>query len=275
MAIRRSPKFRFDYFLRSLPVDSLGRRCEHLMRAAVKEVEDLEKRASEAVQIVDGKLSSLMSVKELKQKERESKANEMNREREKLEQNVEHLELLISDIQSRLKELSKDPNENKSVVDSSAHLKESRKRSRSTHETGENVANGMENDSDLGPDGTQVAFPEYDGSEPPKEARKAFTHFCIKNRKEIKRSLPEGGRKDKEKVNGILRERWLELAEEERQVWRVWASWDKKRYARDLAIYEKKGNSAVTQNASESATGDHPKGNDTSDHIPKKKQRKD
>ena len=47
MAIRRSPDFRFDYYLRSLTIDALGRRCEQLMKAAEKEVEQMEKKARE------------------------------------------------------------------------------------------------------------------------------------------------------------------------------------------------------------------------------------
>ncbi|KAL9188329.1 hypothetical protein ACHAXT_006707 [Thalassiosira profunda] len=46
-AIRRSSNFRFDYFLKSLPPDAIGRRCEQLMRAAEKEVEHMEKQAAE------------------------------------------------------------------------------------------------------------------------------------------------------------------------------------------------------------------------------------
>ena len=47
MAIRRNPAFRFDYFLRSISVDLLGKRCEQLMKAAEKEVEHLERQARE------------------------------------------------------------------------------------------------------------------------------------------------------------------------------------------------------------------------------------
>ena len=106
MAIRRSPKFRFDYFLRSLPVDVLGRRCEHLMRAAVKEVEDLEKKAREAAGLPtvaeEGKELppiKLLPYKEMKRMEREMKRREMDKERSQLEQSVEELEVKMKEIQ--------------------------------------------------------------------------------------------------------------------------------------------------------------------------------
>ena len=66
-------------------------------------------------------------------------------------------------------------------------------------------------------------------------------------------------------VHGILRERWVELDDDNKQVWRKWASWDKKRYERDLAIYEGKSGKA----------GDAPKANgdkDDSMHVPKKRK---
>jgi SLIDE len=44
-AIRRSGRFKFDYFLRSCSADTLGKRCEALMRAAEKENAEWEKRA--------------------------------------------------------------------------------------------------------------------------------------------------------------------------------------------------------------------------------------
>ena len=41
-------------------------------------------------------------------------------------------------------------------------------------------------------------------------------------------------------VHGILRERWVDLDNEDKTIWRQWANWDKKRYERDLNIYEDK-----------------------------------
>jgi hypothetical protein len=38
MAIQCNPKFRFDYYLRSLPIDAIGRRREQLMRLVLTDV---------------------------------------------------------------------------------------------------------------------------------------------------------------------------------------------------------------------------------------------
>ena len=53
MAIRRHPNFRFDYYLKSLSVDAIGRRCEQLMRAAEREVEAIEKKSWEELGAVN------------------------------------------------------------------------------------------------------------------------------------------------------------------------------------------------------------------------------
>lgn len=49
----------------------------------------------------------------------------------------------------------------------------------------------------VGPDGTFVLFPEYTGTEPPKESKKAFTHFCMATRRDVKKTLDPSRRKDK------------------------------------------------------------------------------
>ena len=49
LAARRSDKFRFSYYLRSMSAEGLGKRCEQLMRACEREVEQLQKRAWEAL----------------------------------------------------------------------------------------------------------------------------------------------------------------------------------------------------------------------------------
>lgn len=48
-----------------------------------------------------------------------------------------------------------------------------------------------------GPGGQYKEFPEYTGEEPPREYKKAFTHFCNGTRKSIKASLPPEHRRDK------------------------------------------------------------------------------
>jgi hypothetical protein len=52
-------------------------------------------------------------------------------------------------------------------------------------------------DGAAGPDGEFVPFPEYDGSVPPRESKRAFTHFCNGTRKAVKKSLDPDLRKDK------------------------------------------------------------------------------
>ena len=36
----------------------------------------------------------------------------------------------------------------------------------------------------------------------------------------------------------MLKDGWLGLAEEEKDTFRAWTEWDKKRYARDLAVFQ-------------------------------------
>ena len=258
------------------------------MRAAVKEVEDLEKKTREAAGLPtvpeEGKELvpiQLPSFKEMKRKERETKRREMDKERSQLEQNVEELEAKMKEIQDRLKELSRDIPEDQKENFARNGGSHSKKRPRSAGErTPPEEPPKEENPNDaIGPDGTTVEFPEYDGSEPPKEPKKAFTHFCINTRKEVKQSLNPMERKNKEKVHDILRERWLDLSDEEKETWRIWANWDKKRYARDLSIYEStrangRGEDLISDNAQDLQV---PKkrqsaGEDAFAHIPKKKK---
>ena len=113
---------------------------------------------------------------------------------------------------------------------------------------------------------TVVDFPEYDGSEPPKEAKKAFALFCNGTRKEVKSALHPHERKDKEKVNEMLRKRFVALTDEERLVWRMWSTWDKKRYLRDVAIYD---------SAQEAIKDDGDEAMEEENHVPKKRQAED
>ena len=133
----------------------------------------------------------------------------------------------------------------------------------------ENTKPDTSESSAIGPDGEMMEFPGYDGTEPPKECKKPFTHFCVHTRKSVKETLDPSERKDKAKVNAILKERWLALQDDEKSTWRSWAEWDKKRYERDLAIYSK---------ASESGGGKR-KSKDVEPmkdnlHVPKKKAKK-
>ncbi|KAL3909677.1 MAG: hypothetical protein SGILL_007994, partial [Bacillariaceae sp.] len=113
MAIRRSPKFRFDYWLRCLPIDAIGRRCEHLMRLALKEVDQLERKAREdaglPVEAEDGKELPpivLPKFKEMQKKMRQEREEKRGKEKEVLEKKVDELDAQIKAIQDRLKFLS-------------------------------------------------------------------------------------------------------------------------------------------------------------------------
>lgn len=114
LAVRRSPLFRFDYFLRSLPVEQIGRRCEQLMRFAEKEVEALERKFRELsglpVEVDDtsGECTSIKLPKFniLEKQRRESKRAEAAKERKLLEDKVTELEGQIRAAQAELKELT-------------------------------------------------------------------------------------------------------------------------------------------------------------------------
>ena len=253
MAIRRNPQFRFDYFFRSLPIDVIGRRCETLMKAALKEVEFLEKKVREDMGLpVEAEAGdslppvTLPKFKAIQKSIRIKKMAEREKEKKNLEEKVDKLEHQIEEIQNRLKQLSKDPDSLKENVSRNG---DSITKQESAHvvPVSPPVAAAVAEDDiafdetkgAIGPDGDFDEFPHYDGSEPPKDPRKAFAHFCQRTRKAVKNSLDPEDRRNKKRVNGILRERFTALLEEERQVYRGWAAWDKLRHARDLAIYEK------------------------------------
>lgn len=288
MGIRRSPKFRFDYFLRSLPDELVGRRCEHLMRAALKEVEHLERKAREdaGLPVEAGEGEQLPPVvlprfREMNKQMRDKKREEREKERAELQQKVEELESQMKAVQDRLKELSKGPDDQKENISRNGDSHKKRRSSvdedvgRTTPVT--ETIQFDESKGALGPDGTVVDFPEYDGSEPPKEPRKAFALFCNGTRKEIKAALQPHERKDKEKVNEMLRERFVGFTDEERHFWRMWATWDKKRYLRDVAIY----NSAQGSNKDDGGeameevnqVSKKRRAEDGLTHVPKKKKR--
>jgi len=261
MAIRRSPQFRFDYFFRSLPIDVIGRRCETLMKAALKEVELLEKKVREDMGLlVDAEegaslpRTTLPKFKDMQKTIRAKKMEKREKEKKDLEEKVENLEHQIEEIQNRLKQLSRDPESNRESFSRNGASTTEREPARAVPIVPSSPQSAAAEDVDeskgaLGPDGDFVEFPEYDGSEPPKDPRKAFAQFCQRTRKAVKNSLDSKDRRNKDKVNGILRERFTAMSDEERQVYRSWAAWDKMRYARDLAIYEgRTGDTGSEQN---------------------------
>ena len=289
-AIRRSHTFRMDYFLKALPIDAIGRRCEQLMKAAEKEVEQLEKEARDEETSNGGSAAQqlplrLPTYKEMMERKKKKKQEEIKNEEARLENNVQEIEFQIKVVQDRMKMIEKDNSEkhyknhnnNVSVKSESEFFPD-----RLVSELADHVAQGgstglwslaskfvdMHPDEKLStrqvgvkideiaakekrgkegelswyikpaflnlvsthggissitidsnikhkvkkkkrkdktstPDNAElVPFPEYDGSEPPKERKKAFTLFCNATRKEVKSSLDAIQRKDK--VNRYL-----------------------------------------------------------------------
>ncbi len=114
MAIRRSPSFRFDYFLKSLPTELVGRRCEQLMKAAEKEVEHLEKSIREDAGMV-GELGQTESdqtpvkipkFKVLRARWRKKEQEEAELKRIELESKVDEIEAQMREVQERMKMLN-------------------------------------------------------------------------------------------------------------------------------------------------------------------------
>jgi hypothetical protein len=113
MAIRRNPTFRFNYYMRSLPADAIGRRCEQLMKAAEREIEAMEKKvreessaatADENAPLEPVKLPRFKEIRAMKRKEADKVVAE---ERKQLENKVDNIESQMESIQKRLKELQK------------------------------------------------------------------------------------------------------------------------------------------------------------------------
>ena len=118
MAIRRNPNFRFNYYMRSLPADAIGRRCEQLMKAAEREIEAMEKKvreetgvatADENVPLEPVKLPRFKEIRAMKRQEAEKVVAE---ERKQLEHKVDQIESQMESIQKRLKELQQYAKEN-------------------------------------------------------------------------------------------------------------------------------------------------------------------
>ncbi len=122
---------------------------------------------------------------------------------------------------------------------------------------------GIDDNGAIGPEGDFVEFPEYDGEEEPTENKKAFTLFCKATRREVKNSLSPSSRKNKDRVNGILKDRWYALTSDEKQVWKGWEVWDAKRYEYQCGIYERRN-----QKKSKSSSSSRNDGGSSS--IPKK-----
>ena len=179
------------------------------MKAAEKEVEQLEKVAREAAGIIcepdqDAKTLPVIEIppfRVLQKQRHDAQRTKADKERRELENKIAEIEAQIRDAQSRLKALNDDtivsndrttPNEkilshNKSEPSGS---KNSSKRSGKKSVT-------IISDGAVGPDGDFVAFPIYDGTSPPVEWKKPFTQYCNHTKKDLKESLPPDQRKNK------------------------------------------------------------------------------
>lgn len=65
-----------------------------------------------------------------------------------------------------------------------------------------------------------------------------------------------------------MKEGWLALPEEKKEEFRIWTEWDKKRYARDLIIFENR--KAADMETSSQGEDDDMK----AVHVPKKRKTK-
>ena len=210
MAIRRSPVFRFDYFLRSVSIELLGKRCEQLMKAAEKEVEQLERKAREHAGLtIDHNLPDLSIMRE---QMRASKKEKVETERTQLEEKLAEVEKQIKEIQDNLKAINEsdfdesiaEPTGMSSPTrdgsrggqDHSGHENENQTEQNATENAHASSSPVSDDNGAVGPNGF-LEFPAYDGLEPPKECKKAFTHFCLHTRKEVKASLDPAERKNK------------------------------------------------------------------------------
>lgn len=293
MAIRRSPDFRFDYYLRSLHTDVIGKRCEQLMKAAEKEVEQIAKKFQKDAQVSGENIKAeintsqvdLPKFKAMKEIQRKQEEDAIEGERKQLEVKVEDIENNMEAIQTRLKFLQKcsaqidgssrrsyqqqaefpddllpdlvnlvaksgssgvtsianefisDHGQVCSKKSLSAKIEDVAKKERRkedgdkrpvwyilpeymnmlsvstlrhlrtekdarldkdlSNKKRKKDANGKDIKGAIGPDGEFVDFPVYDGKEPPRDCKKAFTLFCAATRKEVKKSLDSASRKDR------------------------------------------------------------------------------
>lgn len=72
----------------------------------------------------------------------------------------------------------------------------------------------------------------------------------------------------KHTVNGILKERWFSISDEDKKTWKAWEEWDVKRFARDTAIHQNAKRAIKKKRLSEPKSPQ--KGNQI--HVPKKKK---
>jgi len=183
------------------------------MRHAEKEVEQLEKIAREEAGLpVEPENEGeplppieLPPFRVLQRQRRLAQKVKADKERKELEEKVAEIEAQIQAANDRLKAL----NEGSTVVrvspehEENSEKEDHRSRDALGGEGGREIsAMAMDRDGALGPDGSFVEFPAYDGGEPPTEWKKPFTHYCNKTRKNVKARLSPEDRKNKVRRRG-------------------------------------------------------------------------
>lgn len=183
------------------------------MKAAEKEVEQLEKEAREASGVLPGSELDAATLPPIElppfrvlQRQRfEAQKSKAEKERKALEEKVAEIAAQIRAAESRLKALNDDSIA--ATRETSTATESVISKSNAEVSTAENVLPvepvvGTSSDHEdisgaIGPGGEFVEFPPYDGNEPPHEWKKAFTQYCNSTKKDLKASLSPEDRKNK------------------------------------------------------------------------------
>lgn len=186
------------------------------MRSAEKEIEQLELKAREEAglltQPAEGVSLPPIELPEfsiMREQLRIRKKKQSEAEKKQLEEKVAEVEGQLKEVQDKLKalndanyEMVNSPTRDSSEKDDNITSEKENHQSRNSNENGKEEAGAAGTPQEsvngaVGPDGEFVEFPPYTGTEPPKEFKKAFTHFCLHTRKEVKASLDPSERKNK------------------------------------------------------------------------------
>lgn len=183
------------------------------MKAAEKEVEQLEKEVREGSGFVSGPEHENESLPPIElppfrvlQKQRhDAQRSKAEKERKALEEKVADIESQIRAAEARLKALNDDSTtavRESSISNESnasrSNVSAAKEKEPSASDSAVIVsADHEESTGAIGPGGEFVEFPPYDGNEPPNEWKKAFTQYCNSTKKDLKASLPPEDRKNK------------------------------------------------------------------------------
>ena len=101
-----------------------------------------------------------------------------------------------------------------------------------------------------------AADADYDPAQgPPKEVKKAFTHYCNGTRREIKSKLSDEDRKDKSLVNSMLKAKWESLDDASLKRWAEEQRKDEERFVRQNKMWEDAKSKANVASAPPAADG--------------------